>query len=110
MPPLPAGPATASVAEVTARPSVALYTDRARAVRPGFALTEGNAAAAAEICRRLEGLPLAISAAHQFWRLRSVTTWTWSFTHAWLPSWLERFRSVLARLRALIGRNPALRA
>jgi predicted ATPase len=61
--PLPAGPGAASVAELESSPAVALFVDRARAVRPGFALTEGNAAAVAEICRRLEGLPLAIELA-----------------------------------------------
>ena len=61
--PLPPGPGSASAAEAAASPAVALFVDRARAVRPGFALTENNAAAVAEICRRLEGLPLAIELA-----------------------------------------------
>jgi predicted ATPase len=42
---------------------VALFLDRARTVRPGFTLTQSNAAAVAEICRRLEGVPLAIELA-----------------------------------------------
>ena len=61
--PLPADPAAVPLKELESWPAVALFVDRARAVRPGFALTEGNAAAVAEICRRLEGLPLAIELA-----------------------------------------------
>src|SRR5215472_10153770 len=49
--------------ELSSLPAVRLFVDRASAVRYGFSLAPKNASAVVEICRRLDGLPLAIELA-----------------------------------------------
>jgi predicted ATPase/DNA-binding SARP family transcriptional activator len=53
----------ATVAELASCPAVELFADRAAIVADGFAVTEHNARTVASICRRLDGLPLAIELA-----------------------------------------------
>ena len=66
----PVGPLTvpvfsgrAPIEQVASLPAVQLFVDRAQAVRYDFALSDDNAFAIVEICRRLDGLPLAIELA-----------------------------------------------
>jgi predicted ATPase/class 3 adenylate cyclase/Tfp pilus assembly protein PilF len=63
VPPLSLPERTGDPAALASSDSVALFVERARAARGSFDLTPGNAAAVATICRRLDGLPLAIELA-----------------------------------------------
>jgi predicted ATPase/DNA-binding CsgD family transcriptional regulator/Tfp pilus assembly protein PilF len=60
VPPLDLPPDGASGAELAAHEAVRLFAARAAGARPGFRLTEGNAASVARLCRTLDGIPLGI--------------------------------------------------
>ena len=60
---MPGADGQATPADVAASESAQLFVDRARSVAPAFTLTEHNVAAVAQVCRRLDGIPLAIELA-----------------------------------------------
>jgi predicted ATPase/DNA-binding CsgD family transcriptional regulator len=60
---LPEGGDDVSVEQALGSEAVWLLAERACAVVPGFAVDAGNAAAVAELCRRLDGIPLALELA-----------------------------------------------
>lgn len=61
--PLPPNDPSLEVEELLNYESVRLFVQQAQAARPSFELADDNAAAVAGICRRLDGLPLAIEIA-----------------------------------------------
>ncbi len=69
--PLPRFDGRLSIGASSKSPAVALFVERAAANRPGFSFTAENAADIAGICRRLDGLPLAIELAAARIRLLS---------------------------------------
>ncbi|MFJ3282317.1 AfsR/SARP family transcriptional regulator [Streptomyces halstedii] len=82
-----------------------LFAERARAVRPDFAqetAADGTGRAVAEICRRLDGLPLAIELAAA--RLRSLTP------HQIAARLDDRFRLLTGGSRTVLPRQQTLRA
>ena len=60
VPALSLPPDRAHLAAVARSEAVQLFVERARQASPGFSLTKDNAAKVASICRRLDGLPLAL--------------------------------------------------
>jgi predicted ATPase/class 3 adenylate cyclase len=82
--------------------SVRLFCDRAAGARPGFALSEANTAAVIEICRRLDGMPLAIELA-----AARVTAMTPGEIAGRLD---ERFRLLTGGRRTAVERHQTLRA
>src|SRR5207302_5650376 len=92
----------AGVAGVSACEAVQLFVERAARARAGFALSERNAAAVADICRRLDGIPLAIELAAARARV---------FAPAQIAEGLsERFRLLTGGIRTALPRQQTLEA
>jgi predicted ATPase/class 3 adenylate cyclase len=88
--------------QLSACDAVRLFVERARSVDPAFRLTESNADAVAQICRRLDGIPLAVELAAA--RVRSLPP-------AQIASRLDhRFRLLTGGSRTALPRHRTLRA
>ncbi|MEZ4769976.1 MAG: helix-turn-helix domain-containing protein [Caldilineales bacterium] len=83
-------------------PAVAMFAERAQAVEPGFAVTDDNAALIAEMCRRLDGLPLAIELVAARVNLLPPDELLAHLNGPWMLS-LDGLRDVSARQKTLRG-------
>ncbi|GII90285.1 LuxR C-terminal-related transcriptional regulator [Sinosporangium siamense] len=82
-------------------PAVQLFAERAAAADPGFALTPGVLPVVTAICRRLDGVPLAIELAAA--RLRSLSVQE-------LLEWLAEPFEVLSGSRSMLSRHRDMRS
>lgn len=82
--------------------AVALFTARARQVRPEFTLTAGNSEAVIEICRRLDGMPLALELAAARMRALSASDIR--------DSLQDRFQLLTGGAQTAVRRQQTLRA
>ena len=82
--------------------AIELFVDRARRARPDFIVTDDNAASVTEICRRLDGMPLAIELAAARVRALSLAEI--------LDSLHDRFRLLTGGARTAVRRQQTLRA
>ena len=82
--------------------AVRLFDDRASHARPGFSINDDNAAAVDEICRRLDGMPLAIELAAA--RVRALSP------KEILAGLQDRFRLLTGGSRTAVRRQQTLRA
>ena len=114
VPPL-AIPQEPAIAAVTASAAVRLFVQQGSMVRPGFVVTEENAADIAAICRRLDGLPLAIELAASRVRLLSPKALLARLDHsvalaaadAGRPSRQQTLRATIAWSYDLLPPRPA---
>ncbi len=93
---------TADVETLARTDFVQLFLERARLQKPGFTLTEGEAPAVAELCARLEGIPLALELAAARLRALSVRE-----INARLK---DRFKLLTSGGRVLLQRQQTLHA
>ncbi|GAA3829605.1 LuxR family transcriptional regulator [Streptomyces coacervatus] len=100
--PLPVPDPDGDLTAADGYPALALFADRAAAVVPGFRLTPGNRAAVARLCRRLDGLPLAIELAAVRMRVLGV--------EQLLERLDDRYRLLTAGSSAALPRHQTLRA
>lgn len=99
---LPPADKSVSVEEIARFPAVALFCERARSIRNDFALGPENLAAVADICRRLDGMPLAIEFAAA--RMNVMTA------SAIAEGLKERFDLLTKGRRTAMSRHKTLRA